>query len=243
MANNELSGPVVTAFICKWLASLDRRYTYRIVFLPETIGSIAYLSKHSKELKTKVICGFNISCIGDEGGYSMVSSPYEDTYADRIANYILSNKYPIHKKYSYLDRGSDERQYCSPGIDLPLVSLCRSKYKEYSQYHTSLDDLNFVTEEGLFGGYSYVKSCLELIEKNYIFKKNFHCEPQLGRYKLYEKNVRGISSKTKKIKDFLAYCNGSNDIVSIAQKIGCSAWDLFPIADQLRSHNIIEYSD
>ena len=243
MANNELSGPVVTAFIGKWLASQNRRYTYRLVFVPETIGSITYLSKHLKELKQKVICGFNLSCIGDEGGYSLVSSPYENTYADRIANYILSSKYPIHKKYSFLDRGSDERQYCSAGIDLPLVTLCKSKFKEYPQYHTSLDDLSFVTSEGLYGGYSYVKDCLELIENNYTFRTKILCEPQLGKYDLYQSKIKGITKYTKKVKDFLAYCNGENDLVYIAQKIGCPVWDLFPIAKKLCGHNIIELAN
>ena len=138
MANNELSGPVVTAFIAKWLSSHPRKYTYRIIFIPETIGSITYLSRYLEELKKKVLVGFNVSCIGDDRGYSYVASRYGKSFADKVASNVLSFKYPDFIKYSFLDRGSDERQYCSPGVDLPLVTLSRSKYGTYPEYHTSL---------------------------------------------------------------------------------------------------------
>lgn len=166
MANNELSGPVVTTFIAKWLASKPRRYTYRIVFIPETIGAITYLSKHRESLKKKVMAGFNISCVGDGRSYSYVASRYGNTLADKIASNVLSFKHPDFIRHSFLERGSDERQYCSPGVDLPLVTLCCSKYGTYPEYHTSLDNLDLVTKEGLRGGYELVENCIELIEFN-----------------------------------------------------------------------------
>ena len=137
MANNELSGPVVTAFIAKWLASRPRKYTYRIIFIPETIGSITYLSRNLEVMRKNVKVGFNISCIGDNRAYSYVASRYENTLADKVASNVLSFNHPDFIKYSFLDRGSDERQYCSPGVDLPLVTLSRSKYGTYPEYHTS----------------------------------------------------------------------------------------------------------
>ncbi len=240
MANNELSGPAVATFIANWLNSKPRRYTYRIIFIPETIGSITYLSKHSEELKHKVIAGFNISCIGDDGGYSYVRSPYENTYADRIVDYVLSTKYPDFIKYSYLDRGSDERQYCSPGIDLPLVTLCRSKFGTYPEYHTSLDNLDFVTAEGLYGGYNFVKNCLNAAENNDKYKTTIMCEPQLGKYGLYESGIKGSSEYTRKIKDFLTYCNGGNDLLWISEKINYSIEHLLPMIEKLKEKNIIK---
>ena len=161
MANNELSGPIVTAFIGQWLMSKPRKYTYRLIFIPETIGSISYLSHNMKALKQNVIAGFNISCIGDERDYSYVASRYENTLADKIASYVLSTKYHDFTKYSFLNRGSDERQYCSPGIDLPLVTLSRSKYGTFPEYHTSLDDLTLVTPKGLSDGFEFVKTFKE----------------------------------------------------------------------------------
>jgi len=130
MANNELSGPVVATYIAKWLLQQSRKYTYRILLIPETIGSIAYISEHIERLKQKTLVGFTLTCIGDELNYSYVATKYENTYADKIVSNVLKFHFPIHTKYSFLSRGSDERQFCSPGVDLPLVALCRSKFGE-----------------------------------------------------------------------------------------------------------------
>ena len=128
-----------------------------------------------------MIAGFNVSCIGDERGYSYVASRYGETLADKIASNVLSFKHPDFIKYSFLDRGSDERQYCSPGVDLPLVTLCRSKYSTYPEYHTSLDNLDLVTSKGLLGGYELVKDCFQVIERNRKYKVKCFGEPQLGK--------------------------------------------------------------
>jgi aminopeptidase-like protein len=244
MANNELSGPSVVALIARWLASERRRFTYRIVFVPETIGSITYLSRHVKHLKEKVLAAFNVSCVGDDRAYSYVTSRYGNTFADKVALNVLSLSDCSFTKYSFLDRGSDERQYCSPGVDLPMVTLSRSKYGTYPEYHTSLDNLDLVSWEGLAGGYELVKNCIEVIERNRTYKVKCKGEPQLGKRGLYPP----ISEKksydcVKTMMDFIAYCDGTNDLIDISNIIGRPVRELMPLAQQLAAKEVIEPID
>ena len=142
MANDQLSGPTVLTYLVKWIMQLENpEYSYRIVFIPETIGSITYLSLHYKEMKNKIIAGFCISCIGDERSFSYLPSRNGETISDVVAKHVLYWTDHNYDSYTWLDRASDERQYCAPGIDLPIATIMRSKYAHFAEYHTSLDDL------------------------------------------------------------------------------------------------------
>jgi aminopeptidase-like protein len=242
MANNELSGPVVATYLAKWLNDQkERYYTYRFVFIPETIGSIAYLSKNYINLKKKVIAGFNISCVGDDRNYSYLPSRNGNTISDKVARHVLKWIDPNYKSYSWLDRGSDERQYCSPGIDLPIASILRTKYGEFPEYHTSLDNLNdVVTPKGLNGGYWALRRALELIDKNRIYITKNLCEPQMSKRGLYPSLSIKISSEKKKIMmNFLSYCDGEHSLLDIAEKINRPSWDLYELVEELISHDLI----
>lgn len=240
MANNELSGPVVTTFLAKWLLEKKRRYTYRIVFIPETIGSLTYLSKNLDEMKRNIIAGFNITCVGDDHAYSYLPSRKGNTLADRVALNILNAKNIDFNTYSYLDRGSDERQYCSVGVDLPVASIMRSKYGTYPEYHTSLDNLDFISAYALGESYELLKNCIKLLEKNYKYKTNCIGEPQLGRRGLYPNiSMTGSAAPTKNMMNFLAYADGNNDLIDISSITGVSVLELYAIIDCLTEAKLI----
>jgi aminopeptidase-like protein len=245
MANNELSGPVVTAALASWIAgNSQRRLTYRILFIPETIGSIVYISHHLEEMKRNTIAGFVVTCIGDDRGYSLLLSRAGDTVADRAAKLVMSRDAPDYVEYSYLQRGSDERQYCSPGVDLPVVSIMRSGYMGYPEYHTSLDDLTLISPAGLAGGFGAIRKCIEVLEHNRTYKATTLCEPHLGGRGLYPTlGTRDVVQAVRALTNVLAYADGTRDLVNIATHVGVSAEEAIEIAEKLREAGLLEITD
>ncbi len=245
MANNELSGPVVTAALARWISSLpERRYSYRIVFVPETIGAIVYLSRHLAELRENVVAGYVVTCVGDDRAYSLLHSRAGDTLADRAAKLVLRRHAPDFVEYSYLDRGSDERQYCSPAVDLPVASMMRTRYASYPEYHTSLDDLRLVTPSGLEGGFDAIRKTIELIEHNYVYKTSTPCEPQLGKRGLYPTlSTRGAGYAVRAMTNILAYADGTRDLIDIAEYIGVSPEEAVETAEKLAAAGLLSIVD
>lgn len=243
MANNELSGPVLTSFLAKHLLEQKEKlhYTYRILFIPETIGSITYLSIHKDMLKDKVVGGYVITCVGDPGKFSYLQTRAENTLTDRVTIHVLKNSNKPYKIYDFLSRGSDERQYNAPGIDLPIGSLMRTKYGEYPEYHTSEDNLDFVTPEVLLDSLEMYKMCIEVLEKNHKYKSTVLCEPQLGKRGLYPTlSTKNTGVQVIDMMNLLAYCDGEHDLLWITDKIRSSVWNLFPIVEKLIKYNLIE---
>jgi aminopeptidase-like protein len=242
MANNELSGPTVVTFLAKWLQEIsEREYSYRIIFIPETIGSITYLSRNYKDMKDKTFAGFNVTCVGDDRAYSFLPSRNGKTISDMIAKHVLKWIDSNFVEYSWLDRGSDERQYCAPGIDLPIASILRTKYGQYIEYHTSLDDLeNVVTPKGLNGGYWAIRKAIEAIEKNKKYKVSVLCEPQMGKRGLYSNlSTKGVDKEVKLMMNFISLCDGESSLLEIAENINVPIWDLYDIVQILVNHNLI----
>lgn len=245
MANNELSGPTIQTFIARWLMdSTSRRYTYRMVFIPETIGSLVYLSRNLRPMKTRVIGGFNLTCLGDERAYSYLPSRNGGTYSDLVAKHVLSWTDPNYVKHSWLDRGSDERQYCAPGVDLPIASICRTKFREYPEYHTSLDRLgDVVTAKGLDGGYWAIRNAITLIERDRNFKTTVIGEPQMGKRNMYPSlTSKKQNPQTKLMMDFLSLCDGDTSLIDIADRLHTPAWSLYNLIDDLLEKKLIEAS-
>jgi aminopeptidase-like protein len=241
MANNELSGPVVITAIADFLNKKpDLYYTYRFVWAPETIGALAYTHAHLEHLKKNTIAGFVVTCIGDNRSYSYLPSRAGDTLADRVSRHVLKHLVGDYAAYTWLDRGSDERQYCAPGVDLPVASIMRSKYGCYPEYHTSLDDLTLVTPEGLEGGYNAVLKALEAIEINCQPIVTVTGEPQLGRRGLYPTlSTTDRPTNVKMMMDLISYSDGSMDLLEIAAKINSPIWLLRPMVDILVKEQIL----
>lgn len=241
MANNELSGPCVQTEIIKYLKQLShRRYTYRLIFIPETIGSITYLSRNLDVLQRHVKAGFVLSCVGDDRTYSMVSTKYEDTLADRVLNNVLKFHYPDYIRYSFMQRASDERQYGSAGVDLPVCAFCRSKYHEYPEYHTSADNMDLISPEGLSGAYEVMVKVINALENNYFYQMQCKCEPQLGKRGLYPTvSQKGTKGDARYIQDFIAYADGRNDLIGISNILDIPVDKLIPIKDQLMEHHLL----
>ena len=244
MANNECSGPALSGELVKYVMSLpQRRYTYRFIYVPETIGSITYLSQgeHLSKLQKSMVAGFNLSCVGDNRDYSIVESRHADTLADRVLKNVLhfhtDNKYST---YSFLKRGSDERQYNAPGVDLPVVGFCWSKYAEYSEYHTSADDLSLVSPEGLQGAYDVMTQVIDALELNNKYKMKVLCEPQLGKWGLYPTiSQKGSYDEIEAMTNFIAYADGENDLLDISNTINVSVRELMKIIGKLQSAELI----
>jgi aminopeptidase-like protein len=243
MANNELSGPTVVTFLVKWLTEQEKpQLSYRIVFIPETIGSITYLSFNHKQMKESVVAGFNVTCVGDDRAYSYVPSRDGNTISDQIALHVLKWTDSDFVMYTWFDRGSDERQYCAPGIDLPIASIIRTKYGKYPEYHTSLDDLEtVVTPSGLDGGYWAIRRAIEALERNKNYRVNVLGEPQMGKRGLYPTlSTKKSHKEVKLMMNFISLCDGKTSLLKIADKLNVPIWDLYDVCDKLEEHRLLE---
>ncbi|MFW5829099.1 MAG: DUF4910 domain-containing protein [Planctomycetota bacterium] len=242
MANNEASGPSVATWLASWLqAQPQLRYSYRILFLPETIGAIVYISEHLQRLRERVIAGHMVTCVGDERCYSFLPSKRGDTLADRMARHMLDHLVGDYITYSFLQRGSDERQFCSVGVDLPVCSVMRSKYEAYPEYHTHLDDLSLVSPAGLAGSYRVLRACLEGYEHNRHHRMRQPCEPQLGRHGLYPTiSHRGCDNQVSSMMDLIAYADGERDLLDLAETIGVPMPELYELTQKLCDAGLME---
>jgi aminopeptidase-like protein len=244
MANNELSGPIISIFLSKWIKTIkNRKWSYRFIFVPETIGSIAYLSKNYKKLKKNVIAGYVLTCLGDDRNYSFLPSKFKNSISDKIARKVLNSSVRF-KEYSWLESRSDEIQFCSPGIDLPIASIMRTKYGEYPEYHTSLDIIGkVVTTSGLNGSLKLLKKIIKEFE-NSSFPVAIHkCEPQLGKRGLYPNlsKKNSVRNYVRLIQYFLSYSDGTNTISEIAEKCNSNLNQINKVSKLLERKKLIRY--
>jgi aminopeptidase-like protein len=229
MANNELSGPLALAALYTKIAGLkDRKYTYRFVIAPETIGVIAFLHKYGKDLINNLEAGYVLTCCADRGNITYKKSKKENTLADRAAERVLKSLSQPSEIIPYAIGGSDERQYCSPGFNLPVGSFIRTPYQKYKEYHTSLDNKGFISFEKLNETVDTVFKVIKTIEQSkFYINTNPFCEPQLGKRNLYPAigGTWGDVQSVHKMLHLLSYADGTMDITDIAAKRNLTASD------------------
>ena len=237
LANNELSGPLVLTALSKILK--PSKYTIKLLLIPETIGAIAYIKKNLNFLKQNLVAGINISCVGDKGKFSLISSLSESTYADKVSLRILKKR--NFKKYSFLDRGSNERQFGCQNLNLPFVTICRSRFGDYKQYHTSADNLKILSEKNLRESTILIRDIIYEIQKNRIFLKNTTCEPFLTKYNLV--NLIGGPKKDRyfqEIQNIIAYVGKDFDIKELSIKLKMNFKKILEIIMHLKKMRILK---
>ncbi|RXT04585.1 DUF4910 domain-containing protein [Ammoniphilus sp. CFH 90114] len=254
LANNELSGPLVATLLYKRLAGWKkRRYTYRFVFVPETIGSIAYLSEFGDQLKAKVAGGFVLTCLGGVKRLSYKLSRREQSPIDRVVKHLFGREKVLGSIRPFTPlHGSDERQYCSPGFNLPIGQMSRMVYGEYPGYHNSLDDKETMTIEALYQSVNELETILEAFEwEGMYINQSPYGEVKLDKHGLYPDMNSPLSmrlSSNEKIDGreqlnrilmILNYADGEHSLLDIAEKYGCSLLDLLPIVKLLKNKGLL----
>ena len=245
MLNNEISGPSVLIHLSNWIKKIkNRKYSYRILFSSETIGTICYIKKRFKILKANVIGGYVISCVGDDRNFSYIKSKEDNSLSNQIALRNFKKIKDKKKIFSWLNRGSDERQFNSPGINLGIGGICRSKYGDYPEYHTSGDVLgNVVTRKGLSSSYNFFTKIILDFEKAVIPITKIKCEPFLTKYNL----TSTLSKKNEKsynignILNLISFCDGNRTIETISKLINLDLSKAKKILLILKKNKIVEY--
>ena len=242
LCNDNLSGVALATFLAQHLGAVSRRYSYRFLFIPGTIGSIAWLSLNETQA-SKIKHGLVVVCVGDSGKSTYKRSRRGNAEIDKVVEYVLKhseNDYEIEDFFPY---GYDERQYCSPGFNLPVGCLMRTPHGRYSEYHTSADNLDFVQPGYLGDSFSKYLAVLNVLENNKSYlSKNPKCEPQLGKRGLYGAIGGRSDAKTSQLA-MLWVLNLSDEhhtLLDIADRSGLEFDLIRSAADLLAQHGLLQ---
>jgi aminopeptidase-like protein len=239
MANDSLSGVVLAVQLYKELKKINGlSYNYRFLFTPETIGTICFLNNNKKRIKSDLEYGLVATCVGDSGGFTYKKSRNEKSDINRIVENIFLKNSINGKIIEFTPLGSDERQYCSPGFDLDVGVLTRSMYGCFPEYHTSADNLDFVSEKNLKESLEVYMEIIKAYEANCKFiRKNAFCEPQMGKYNMYRATGGGgedsLTILVQQRMWLLNYADGKTDLLTIAIKSGFDIMKLKNTLDEL----------
>jgi aminopeptidase-like protein len=244
MANDNLSGVVLTAFLAKELIKKELNFSYRIVFVPETIGAIAYCANNEKAMK-RIDCGLVVTTVGGLGQFGYKQSFDKDHFINKIIEQTFKESNKEYITYPFDIHGSDERQYSSPGFRINMATICKDRYYEYDYYHTSLDDLNFVKAATITHSLMLYLETISKLDKNITYKTQYPCETMLSKHGLYPKAGGGLLPGNPKVDDLekmlwlLFYCDGKADLFEISEKLNMDIGCLYSIAHKLEEKGVI----
>ena len=241
MCNDNLSGMVVLAFLAHELSSRQLRYGYRFLFIPETIGAIAWLSRNQNGV-SRIRHGLVATCLGDAGKMTYKRSRQGNATIDRVVAKVLLDSDEPHEIVKFTPLGSDERQFCSPGFDLPIGSLMRTPYYQFPEYHTSADNLGFISPDALEDSLMKYLQVVDVLEGNATYTStNPNCEPNLGRRGLYRKQG---GDRVKEVEVamlwVLNYSDGSNSLLDIAELSKLKFCEVKAAADLLVAQELLK---
>ena len=255
LANNELSGPLVLLGLYLRIAQWpERQHSFRFILNPETIGSLCYLHLHGEDLMEKMDAGLVLTCLGGPGKISYKKSRRENSIVDRLAEHWVDRGESIDVRRFTPAGGSDERQYCSPGFNLPVGQFARAIYGDYDGYHNSLDTKEFMTIDALIDSIDELELFVrELDQAGAWINLSPFGEPQLGKRGLYP-NINSASTwqtssdevfdgrvVLERILSVLSYSDGTNDLVDISRNCGCGVKELLPVVNRLQEEGILEF--
>jgi aminopeptidase-like protein len=242
LCNDNLSGVAVMTLLAKHLSTRSTKYSYRFLFIPGTIGAITWLSLNEQNV-TKIKHGLVAACLGDSGGFTYKKSRRGDTDIDRAAVLAIKHSGTSYRINAFTPFGYDERQFCSPGFDLPVGCLMRTPHGQYPEYHTSADNLGFVLPECLEESYSLYLSIFDILENNSTYvNQNPKCEPQLGRRGLYAMVGGHQNDRTKELALLwvLNLSDGYHSLLDISEKSGIAFTPLKEASDALAKNGLLK---
>ena len=243
LANDGLTGMAIAAFLGEWLAQQERQYSYRLLFAPATIGAITWLSLNEDNVKN-IRHGLVLSCLGDSGHLNYRRSRRDTAEIDRTVVEVLGETCDDFAVHRFEPFGYDQRQFCSPGFDLPMGCLMRTPNGEYPQYHTSADDLNLVRPAALQHSFTTITQIIERLEQNYsptYLNVNPKCEPRLGKHGLY--HAFGARPNAQEIQQAILWVlnlsDGHRSLVDIAHRSAVPIKVLTEASKLLEEHGFL----
>jgi aminopeptidase-like protein len=244
LCNDNLSGIAVLAFVGRQLRGRDLRYTYRLLFSPGTVGPLTWLSRNLDRLE-RVAHGIVVSCVGDPGHITYKRSRRGRSEADRAAAHVLRHSRPDAVVEDFVPWGGDERQFCSPGFDLPVGAITRSAHGMFPEYHSSADDFDLVGGESLADSLEAALEILEVLERNAVYaSRNPRGEPQLGRRGLYGQISAGVpgaeESFQRAILWVLNLADGEHSLLDVAERADLPFATVAGAADALVEAELLE---